>query len=86
MTSNDERPPNFLRRLLWLGVFIVVLFGLYSAGWFYLADKVKCEAGKAVAELNGNGIEADCANLTVSGYPSSFAVSCDSLAYQDDTR
>ncbi|TIO06329.1 DUF2125 domain-containing protein [Mesorhizobium sp.] len=86
MTSSDERPPNFRRRLFWLGAVIVVLFGLYSAGWFYLADKVKIEADKAVAELNGNGIEADCANLTVSGYPLSFAVSCDSLAYQDDAR
>lgn len=86
MTSSDERPPNFLRRLSWLGAFVVVPFGLYSAGWFYLADKVKNEADKTVAELNGNGIQADCANLTVSGYPLSFAISCDSLAYQDDTR
>jgi hypothetical protein len=86
MTSSDERPPNFLRRLSWLGAFVVVPFGLYSTGWFYLADKVKSEADKTVAELNGNGIQADCANLTVSGYPLSFAISCDSLAYQDDTR
>ncbi|CCV11288.1 DUF2125 domain-containing protein [Mesorhizobium sp. STM 4661] len=86
MTSSEERPPDFRRRLFWLAAFLAVLFGIYSAGWFYLADKVRSETDKAVAELNGNGIEADCANLTVSGYPLSFAISCDNLAYQDDTR
>ena len=39
-----------------------------------------------MAALNGNGIEAGCANLTVSGYPLSFAVSCDNMAYEDDAR
>ncbi|MCV3207651.1 DUF2125 domain-containing protein [Mesorhizobium sp. YC-39] len=86
MTSSEERPPDFRRRLFWLAAFLAVLFGIYSAGWFYLADKVRSETDKAITELNGNGIEADCANLTVSGYPLSFAISCDNLAYQDDTR
>ena len=66
--------------------FIVVLFAIYSGGWFYLADQVRTEADKAVATLNKNGVEADCANLQVSGYPLSFAVSCDNLAYEDDAR
>ncbi len=86
MTSTDERPPKFRRRLLWLAAFAVVVFGLYSAVWFYIAGRVSSEADKAVAELNAKGIEAGCANLTVSGYPMSFTISCDTLAYEDDTR
>ncbi|MDX8445717.1 DUF2125 domain-containing protein [Mesorhizobium captivum] len=86
MTSSDERSRKPRRRLFWLAAFIVVLFAIYSAGWFYLADRVKTEAERAVVELGGKGIKADCANLTVSGYPLSFAVSCDSLAYQDDAQ
>ncbi|MER9330405.1 DUF2125 domain-containing protein [Mesorhizobium sp. M0488] len=86
MTSSDERQPSNRRRLWWLAAFIVVLFAVYSGGWFYLADRVRSEADKAVAALNKNGVEAGCANLQVSGYPLSFVVSCDSLAYQDDTR
>lgn len=86
MTSSDERPPNFRRRLFWLAALLVVLLAIYSAGWFYLAGRVKSEADKAVAALNGSAIEAGCANLAVSGYPLSFVVSCDNLAYQDDTR
>ncbi|MDG4851315.1 MULTISPECIES: DUF2125 domain-containing protein [unclassified Mesorhizobium] len=86
MTSSDERSRKPRRRLFWLAAFILVLFALYSGGWFYLAGKVKTEAERAVAELGGKGIKADCANLTVSGYPLDFTVACDSLAYQDDAR
>jgi len=86
MTSSDERQPKSRRGLFWLVAFIVVLFALYSGGWFYLADKVRTETDKAVATLNKSGIEAGCANLQVSGYPLSFTVSCDNLAYEDDAK
>ncbi|RRI04892.1 DUF2125 domain-containing protein [Mesorhizobium tamadayense] len=86
MTSSDERSRKPRRRLFWLAAFILVLFALYSGGWFYLAGRVKTEAERAVTELAGKGIKADCVNLAVSGYPLSFAVSCDSLAYQDDAK
>lgn len=86
MTSSDERQPSNRRRLWWLAAFIVLLFAIYSGGWFYLADRVRSEADKAVATLNKSGVAAGCANLQVSGYPLSFAVSCDNLAYEDDAR
>ncbi|KAA3451149.1 hypothetical protein C7I87_08690 [Mesorhizobium sp. SARCC-RB16n] len=86
MTSSDERQPGNRRRLWWLAAFILVLFALYSAGWFYLASRVRSEADKTVATLNKSGIQAGCANLQVSGYPLSFAVSCDNLAYEDDAK
>ncbi|MEW6629906.1 MAG: DUF2125 domain-containing protein [Pseudomonadota bacterium] len=86
MTSSDERSPNFPRRLFWLAAFLVVLFAIYSAGWFYLANRLKTEADQAVAGLGARGIAAGCANMTVSGYPLSFAVSCDNIAYEDDAK
>ncbi|MBZ9811909.1 MULTISPECIES: DUF2125 domain-containing protein [unclassified Mesorhizobium] len=86
MTSTDERQPKHRRRLFWLAACVIALFAIYSGGWFYLADRVRSEADKAVATLNKNGIEAGCANLQVSGYPLSFAVSCDNLAYEDDAK
>ncbi|MDX8442593.1 DUF2125 domain-containing protein [Mesorhizobium australafricanum] len=86
MTSSDERPPKLRRRLFWLAAFLVVLFAIYSGGWFYLAGRLKTETDQAVARLGSKGIAAGCANLAVSGYPMSFTVSCDNIAYEDDAR
>ncbi|CDX23167.1 conserved exported hypothetical protein [Mesorhizobium sp. ORS 3324] len=86
MTSSDERSRKPRRRLFWLAAFILALFAIYSAGWFYLAGRLKTEADQAVARLSGKGIAAGCANMTVSGYPLSFAVSCDTIAYEDDAK
>lgn len=85
MTPLPPQKPK-KRRLLWLAVFLVAVFAAYSAGWFYFADRVRTEAASTIAALNAKGINADCANLAVSGYPIRFAVSCDNTAYEDDAR
>lgn len=85
MTSTAPHKPK-KRRLLWLFIVIAVVFAVYSAGWFYFADKVRAEAANTVAALNAKGINADCANLAVTGYPVWFEVSCDNAAYEDDAR
>lgn len=77
--------PKQKRRLLpWLVALLLVVFGLYSGGWFYLADKIKGEFRQTIAELSARGIEADCANFRVSGYPLLLAIDCDGMAYEDD--
>lgn len=87
MTSSDAPGPTRSRRgVFWLVAFLLVLFGLYSGGWFYLSGKVRDEAAQAIARLNGKGVNADCSNLQVSGYPLSFTVACDGVAYEDDAR
>lgn len=86
MTSSEQRPSGSRRGLLWLVLLLLVAFGLYSAGWFWLAGRVRSEAARTVAALNDRGIDADCTNLTVSGYPLRFAVACDGFAYEDDAR
>lgn len=85
MTQIPPQKPK-KRRLLWLVAFLAVLFAVYSAGWFYFANRVRAEAAVTIAALNAQGINADCANLAVSGYPVRFAVSCDNTAYQDDAN
>ena len=45
------------RRFLWLAVFRRVLFVVYSAGWFYFANRVRAEAGKTIAALNAKGVD-----------------------------
>ncbi len=72
------------RRFAWLIAIVVLVFAAYSAGWFYLARKVRAEVDGAIAGLAAQGIRADCANMAVGGYPIRLVVSCDSVAYEDD--
>ena len=52
MSLTDERKPNYRHRIIWLGIFVVVLFGGYSAGWFYVAGKLEelADAGDRQAQ------------------------------------
>lgn len=84
MTSSEERPSKTLRRLLPLVLLAAVLFGCYSAGWYWLAQRVRAETEGTIAALNAKGIEAECINMQVGGYPLRLRMSCAALAYQDD--
>ncbi len=86
MTSSNERQPKSRRGLWWLGLVALLVFALYSAGWFWLAHRIRSEADGAVLALNARGIQAGCANMLVSGYPLRLNVTCDNVAYEDDAR
>ncbi|HEY6632684.1 MAG TPA: DUF2125 domain-containing protein [Rhizobiaceae bacterium] len=81
MTDTDRSAPNFGRRILWLGVFIVILFGGYSAGWFYLADRLVTRAKAEIAEANRGGTTLECANPVARGFPFRLGIYCDRIAY-----
>jgi hypothetical protein len=83
MSSSQERKPNYRRRFMWLGVFIVLLFGGYSAAWFYGAAKLEAVAAQAIAGLNRNGTSADCANPVARGFPFRIGLYCDSVRFED---
>jgi hypothetical protein len=85
MTSSDESRMR-RRRWPWLVILLIILFGAYSAGWFWMARRLKSEADGAVASLNTKGIAAGCANLQIGGFPLAFTVTCDNVAYEDDAR
>jgi hypothetical protein len=65
---------------------MVLLFGGYTAGWFYLAGRLEAQANAAIADLNTDGVSAECANLTVHGFPFRLGIFCDSLGFADDAR
>lgn len=74
---------NYGRRIIWLAVFAVLLFGGYSAGWFYLAGQAQQRAEATVRALNTDGRRASCENLEVRGFPFRIGVFCRSILYVD---
>ena len=84
MTSSEPAKPKYRRRRFgWLTAFIVLLFGGYSAGWFYVADIIETRAGQAIKGFSANGREAECTKLSAEGFPFRIGLWCDSIRYED---
>ena len=83
MATSDMTKPNYGRRFVWLGITVVLLFGGYSLGWFWLAGRLEAEARTAIAGISREGVEADCANPTARGYPFRIGIYCDSVRFSD---
>jgi hypothetical protein len=67
-------------------MFIVILFGGYSAGWFYVADRFQKEIDRSLAAVNKGSISADCANAEIRGFPFRLGLYCDAVGYGDDAK
>ncbi|MCB1441256.1 MAG: DUF2125 domain-containing protein, partial [Nitratireductor sp.] len=64
--------------MIGLAIFVVVLFGGYSLGWFYFAGKLVEQVNVALAGAKQNGTNADCVNPTARGFPFRIGIFCDS--------
>ncbi len=81
--AKDRKTPNYGRRIVWLAVFVAVLFGGYSAGWYYLAGELLDRAKATIAGANGDGVSVECQNPTVYGFPFRLGVYCDRVGFAD---
>jgi hypothetical protein len=71
------------RRIFWLGMAIVAAIALYTAGWFYAADRLADEVRSALANFSrGGGNRAVCEEPTVRGYPFRIGVFCDATYFE----
>ncbi|MBS3648045.1 DUF2125 domain-containing protein [Pseudaminobacter sp. 19-2017] len=80
MRKRDMQEPNnrrASRRILWLGIGVLVAIGLYTAGWFWLANKIESETLPALATLEKQGIKVECTNPVARGYPFRIGLYCD---------
>lgn len=83
MTSSEAAQPNYSRRILWLGIFVVLAIGLYTAGWFYFAGKLVDITRDMAAKLGSRDIEAGCENPLARGFPFRMGLYCDRVFYAD---
>lgn len=83
MTVTDDKQTNYGRRILWLGLFVIVLCAGYTAGWYYLADVFEDGAKRAIARMNSNGVSAECQNPEARGYPFRLGIYCDRVSFAD---
>ncbi len=84
--ASSKAKPNSSRRFFWLTVFIVILFGGYSAGWFYVAGQVESLVTSVIAGLNKDGTSADCTRPTARGFPFRIGLFCDTVRFEDEAQ
>ncbi len=78
MTQTSKR--SFLAHPMgkW-GLFMLFLFALWFAGWYAFANFAHDKIGEALEDAGQQGINVDCANLQMRGFPFRIGVYCDSL-------
>lgn len=86
MSAAEPRPGSYGRRIRWLGIAVAMVVGVYTAGWFYVADLIQTRARDAIAQMNGSGVTADCANPTARGFPFRIGLFCDRVAFADPAQ
>jgi hypothetical protein len=81
----EERraPRKASRRLTWLAVFILLLFGGYTAGWFWVGGLLRERAVEFINSANQSGLKVECANARAGGFPFRIGLFCDRVRYED---
>lgn len=78
MDTYDAPPPP--RRSTWrfklLLAFVLVVAGVWTAGWFVAAGYLEREVDSALASFAADGTRVTCTDRTVGGYPFRLEVRC----------
>lgn len=83
MTSSSRcAQPENGRKLRWLTIGVVLVAGLYTAGWFYGAGWLK---DRLTERLEGDerALSVSCPGLDVRGFPFRIGVFCDGVGITD---
>ncbi|MDX0666073.1 DUF2125 domain-containing protein [Sinorhizobium medicae] len=79
------KPSPAGRKFFWLATGIVLVSGLYSAGWFLAADQIRERLTAFLTERQAIGFSGECGAMEVRGFPFRLGLFCDKVRL-DDTR
>ncbi|TDH34824.1 DUF2125 domain-containing protein [Pseudohoeflea suaedae] len=65
------------RRILWLGLAVVLACALYTVGWYVFAGQIEKRLPALFALTERQGARTECANANVRGYPFRIGIFCD---------
>ena len=80
----SSQPVNVSRKFLRLGLAIVVIAALYSAAWFFAANRGATYL-KDILAAPGGGFSASCGKLDIRGFPFRAGVFCESASLANAT-
>lgn len=65
-----------MRRFVIFGAAIAAVVLIWSAGWLYISNEIRTQAGLLAANDGYTAPQLACAELTISGYPFRFNLTC----------
>ena len=80
MTSSNHRPPPYRRRIIGLGIAVVLAVAAWTGAWFWLAGQATGSAMRAMEDARADGRELSCENVEARGYPFRLGLFCDAVA------
>lgn len=81
--STTATPSPAGRKIRRLGIAVVIVVALYSAGWFYLASKFEAFAGQFLNRESPGGAIVQCDKLSTGGFPFLIGFTCDRSGIDD---
>ncbi len=81
MSTDSQSPVS--RKVVRLGVLIVLVIAVYSVGWYFAAEYLKNRILTFFAGGNPAGVTASCENADMGGYPFRFRLNCSRLSFDD---
>lgn len=83
MTPSSQSHSN--RKFLWLTISIVLVVSIYTAGWFYAANKLEETVLKVITPNSQQEVGATCDNIEFKGFPFRIGVFCSSVSIVNNT-
>lgn len=78
-TSAASSPSRKIRRL---GIAVLAVVALYSAGWYFVASEFEAFLGRFLNK-DSNGVTLECGNLATGGFPFLIGFTCDRTGIDD---
>lgn len=81
--SSRPGPSSASRKILWLGVAVIVVCVLYGAAWSYGASEIRSRLAAFMANAQSKGVTLECGGLDVKGFPFRFELFCSKPGFAD---
>lgn len=81
--SSATAASGSIRKWIWVLVTIILVIGIYTAGWFYAANALKTNVLKVLGDQKGTGVSGECTDINFRGYPLRIGLYCSSVKIDD---
>lgn len=81
--SSRRNRSSASRKILWLGIAVVIVCVVYSAAWSYAAGEIRTRLAAFMANAQASGMTLECGGMEIEGFPFRFELFCSKPGFAD---